>query len=457
MTEDTTDRRERRDSLVVPEERVLAACGETPFPETGVIEQVYDTDPVADVERAAAAAVEALPIDGRGAHDGDAASVAVGVGSRGIANLPALVRGVVGALAAAGHEPFVVPAMGSHGGATADGQRELLAELGVTPETVGCEIRASMSVVEVGRTPQRDVPVVTAAAAAEADAILPINRVKPHTDYDGPVESGLAKMLTIGFGKQRGAKIAHERGVDWSLSEMVPLIAERLIEELPVVGGVAVVEDERDDTALVEGVPAGDPLDRERELLEIATERMPTLPFDDLDVLVLDRQGKEISGQGADPNVTGRRPFSLGEPEPATPSVDRIYVRGLTAATHGNAMGVGSADLIHADLLAAVDAPTTLVNALTASTVRGVRLPPAVATDRAGLTAALSTAGAVEPDAVRLLHAADTSHLDRLHASAALVAAARDRADLRVVEEPSPVAFEDGAFATTPADRLDGE
>ncbi|MFB6141202.1 MAG: DUF362 domain-containing protein [Halosimplex sp.] len=438
-----------RDSLAVPEAAIREACGETPFPELGVIEQVWETDPIPDeaIADSAGEAFASLPL----ADLPDGGEIALGVGSRGIANLAEIVGGVVAEARERGYEPFVFPAMGSHGGATAEGQREMLAELGVDEDSVGCEIRSSMAVVEVGRTADRDVPVVADANAVDADAIVPINRVKPHTDFDGTVESGLSKMLVIGMGKQRGAKTAHDWAVDWSLRNMIPEITERLLEDLPVVGGVAILEDQRDDTALLEGVPPEGFLDREAELLERAYAEMPTLPFDDIDVLVLDRQGKDISGQGMDTNVIGRRPFAIQEPEPDLPDIKRIYTRGLTETTHGNAMGMGSADFVHADLLGEIDMPTTLINALTASTTRGVRLPPAVETDRAGLTAALSTIGIVDPETVRVVRAPDTMHLQRLYASPALVDEARERDDLRVLEEPSPIAFDDGEFAAPPA------
>ncbi|GAA0239438.1 DUF362 domain-containing protein [Haladaptatus pallidirubidus] len=438
-----------RSSLAVPEEAILEACGETPFPKLGLIEQVWETNPIPrkKISDRAAEAFGSLRLE----DVPDGGEIALGVGSRGIANLSRIVTGVVAEAEDRGYEPFVFPAMGSHGGATADGQREMLAELGVTEDEVGCEIRSSMNVVEVGRTADRDVPVVADANAVAADAIVPINRIKPHTDFDGTVESGLSKMLVIGMGKQRGAKIAHDWAVDWSLRNMIPEITDQLLDALPVVGGVAILEDQRDETALLEGVPPEGFLDREAELLEQAYDVMPTLPFDDIDVLVLDRQGKDISGQGMDTNVIGRRPFAIQEPEPEMPDIKRIYTRGVTDVTHGNAMGMGSADFVHRNLLVAVDMPTTLINALTASTTRGVRLPPVVETDRAGLVAALSTIGIVSPEEVRILHAADTMHLQRLYASTALIEEARERSDLRVVEEPSPIDFDSGDFvAPTP-------
>jgi hypothetical protein len=445
------DTNQSRQSLTVTESAILDACGETPLPEMGMIEQVWATDaiPCEDIPERAAAALQALPF----ADIPDGGEVALGVGSRGIANLDHIVAGVVDGVEELGYEPFIFPAMGSHGGATAEGQREMLAELAVTQESVGCEIKSSMDFVEVGRTPERDVPVVADEYAVAADAIVPINRIKPHTDFDGAVESGLSKMLVIGMGKQRGAKIAHDWAVNWSLRDMIPEITEQLLAELPVIGGVAVLEDQHDDTTLLEGIPPEGFLDREAELLETAYEIMPKLPFEDLDVLVLDRQGKDVSGQGMDTNVIGRRPFAIQEPEPNTPKIKRIYTRGLTETTHGNAMGMGSADFVHSDLLELIDMSASLINALTASTTRGVRLPPVVETDRAGLVAALSTIGVVDPETVRVLRATDTMRLHRLYASAALIEEARKRDDLRIIEEASPIRFDTGAFvASSPYD-----
>jgi hypothetical protein len=430
--------------LSVPEETILDACGETALPEFGVIEQVWETDPITEdrIADRAGQAVNALALE----DVPDGGEVAVGVGSRGIANLPALVRGVVERLDELGYEPFIFPAMGSHGGATAEGQQEMIESLGVTESRVGCEIRSSMEVVKVGETPDRGVEVVADEHAAAADAILPVNRIKPHTDFDGAVESGLSKMLVIGMGKQRGAKTAHEWAIDWSFRNMIPEITEQLLDALPIVGGVAVVEDQHDETTLIEGIRPEGFLDREAELLETAYEIMPTLPFDAVDVLVLDRQGKDVSGQGLDTNVIGRRPFAINEPEPELPDVKRIFVRRLTETTHGNAMGMGSADFAHADLLAELNSDNTLINAITASTIRGVRLPPVVETDRAGLIASLSTIGVVDPDEARVLRAADTMHLGTLYASQALVEEARQRDDLRVLREPEPIEFDDGQF-----------
>ncbi|MFD1634161.1 DUF362 domain-containing protein [Haloplanus ruber] len=437
------------DSLVVPEDTVADAVGETTFPRMGVIEQVWETDPIppTDIEERAAAAVADLDFS----TVPEGGEVAIGAGSRGIANLGAIVRGVVDGVRERGYEPFVFPAMGSHGGATAAGQREKLDTLGVSEESVGCKIRATMDVETVGKTPERGVPVYADANAVAADGIVMVNRIKPHTDFGGEVESGLSKMLVIGMGKQKGAKMAHDWAVDWSLRNMLPEIASQLLDALPVAGGVAVVEDEHDDTTLIEGVPASGFLERERELLETAYDRMPTLPFDDLDVLVVDRTGKDVSGQGMDTNVTGRRHFTINEPEPESPTIKRIFLRGFTGKTKGNAMGMGQADFVHREILDGVDTSKSLINAITASTVRGVRLPPVVENDRAGLRGTLGTIGPVAGDEARVLRVTDTMRLERCYASEPLIEAARDRDDLRVIAEPEELSFDDGEFvAPTP-------
>jgi len=439
------------EELAIPEATIREACGDVVLPRLGIVEQVWETDPIPPDKVASAAADAVADLDFAGVPDGG--EVAIGAGSRGIANLPAIVGGVVDGVRDLGYEPFVFPAMGSHGGATADGQRDKLATLGVTETSVGCEIRATMEVVTVGDTPDREVPVHADANAAAADAIVPVNRIKPHTDFSGEVESGLSKMTVIGMGKQRGAKTAHDWAVDWSLREMLPEITERLLDSLPVVGGVAIVEDQHDDTTHVEGVPASAFLEREAELLELAWELMPKLPFDELDVLVVDRIGKDVSGQGMDTNVTGRRHFTINEPEPERPEIKRVFTRGFTEKTKGNAMGMGQSDFVHRDVLSGLDWEKSLINAITASTVRGVRLPPVVETDRAGLVASLGTVGPVPGDEARVLRVTDTMRLERCYASAPLVEAARERDDLRVVAEPTAVEFDaDGDFVAPSPD-----
>ena len=431
--------------FVVEEATILDACGETDFPPMGVLEQVWDTDPIpeADLTTVAHEQVDALALE----DVPSGGEIAVGAGSRGITGIDAVVRGTVEGLTDRGYDPFVFPAMGSHGGATAEGQRAKLAEYGITEDAIGCEIWATMEVEQVGETADQGISVVADANAVAADAIVPVNRIKPHTDFIGDVESGLSKMLVIGMGKQHGAKTAHEWAIDWSFSRMIPEIAGTLLDVLPVAGGVAIVEDQYHEPAIVEGIPPDGFLTREAELLDEAYDRMPSLPFDELDVLVLDRMGKDVSGAGMDTNVIGRLEL-LHEPAPDRPDVKRIFVRSLTGPSHGNAVGLGTADFVHRDLTAAVDAKQTLINALTAGSVRMARLPPVVETDRAGMVAALSTIGADATAAPRVIRATDTQHLKYCYASEPLVEAARNRDDLRVIAEPTPVEFaRNGDFA----------
>ena len=411
------------------------------MPPMGVIEQAWETDPLSDeaVSAAAAAAVDGLTLE----EVPTGGSIAVGVGSRGIANLAQIVATVVATLQSSGYEPFIFPAMGSHGGATAEGQTAVLARYGITEAAMGCPIIASMETTEVGRGRTHDVPVVVDEAAASADGVCVINRIKPHTSFTGDVESGLSKMLVVGMGKQRGAKLAHQYAHDWSFREMLPAITEVILDAVCVIGGIAIIEDQHDMTAAIVGVPPSELLTAEAELLTEAYALLPKLPFESLDVVIFDQMGKDISGAGLDTNVTGRN-YVMGETARAEPTIRRIYTRQLTPGSHGNAAGVGQADVIHADLYRAMDIEETVVNLLTSGTLENARIPITAETDRAAIAACISTAGVRTPETIRMIRATDTMQLHRLYASPALCAAATERADLRVVREPTPMRFDGG-------------
>ena len=430
---------------ILSEELVSRVCGDPVFPRMGLIEQQWSTDPVPEdgIPDRVRTAVGSLGLEALETGS----TVALGVGSRGIAYIPTIVRTAVEAVRERGLEPIVVPAMGSHGGATAEGQTEKLESLGITPESIGCPIEATMDVTTIGRTDEHDIPVRIDEIVARADAIVPINRVKPHTDFQGDVESGIAKMLVIGMGNQTGAKATHEWAVEVGFETAIREMAAHLLEELPVAGGIAIVEDENDETATIDGVPASDLFGREADLLRRAYEHLPQIPFDDIDVLVVDRMGKEISGAGMDTNVIGRLD-EVKRQSPKRPTVKRIFVRSLTETSGGNADGFGVADFIHQDLLSAADLEKTLTNSLTSGAVRGSRIPPTVENDRAGLIASLSTIGPPDPERDRVVRITDTMHLRRLYVSAALIEEARDREDLEVVLEPADIAFTaEGNFA----------
>lgn len=400
------------------------------FPEFVLIEQDRDAPQVEDVDAAARAALaDVSPIEGldRGAE------IAVTAGSRGIHDISAVLSALVDDLQQRGFEPFILPAMGSHGGATADGQREMLASLGVTPETMGCEIRSSMDVSKVGED-RNGRPIVAADDALEADAVLLVNRVKLHTDFRGDIESGLCKMAVIGLGKQRGAEFAHNAALARSFDDVIPERAAVLFDETPIVGGVALLENADEQVAALEGVDVSRILDREPELLVRSEELLPTLPIDDLDLLVVDGLGKNISGTGMDTNVIGRMQY-LGEPEFESPSYRRIHVREVTPESHGNAIGMGLADFIHQDTVSDLDLTDTYINAVTGGEPSRVALPLVTPTDTIAFKLAYSTTGVARPDEMRIARIQNTLELGRYVVSKPVAEELRDHPEISVLDE----------------------
>jgi hypothetical protein len=347
------------------------------------------------------------------------ASIAVAVGSRGIADIAVLVRGIVARLSASGFEPFIVPAMGSHGGATAEGQTELLAHLAVSEEAIGAPVRATMEVVSLGEVD--GIPLFLDRFAWEADGIVLVNRVKPHTDFVGHIESGLMKQLTIGLGKQAGAEHYHRLGVVRGMAETVPAAARAVMDRANVVFGVALVENEDHRPAVLRVVPPEELEETESGLLELARRHLPGLPLDDIDLLILDEMGKDISGRGLDPNVTGREIISWSARR-ERPRVLRIFVRGLSAGSHGNALGIGNADAVTLRLVDALDGAKTAVNGLTSCSPDDVRIPLVFACDRDAVFAMLTTIRPTTPEDVRVVYVRNTLDVERLWVSAGCLA-----------------------------------
>jgi hypothetical protein len=348
-------------------------------------------------------------------------TVAVGAGSRGLTARVALLRGTIAGLCALGAEPFVVPAMGSHGGATAEGQRHLLAELGITEESVGAEIRATMDTVVVAHT-DSGTPVHLDANAAGADRFLPVNRVKPHTCFKGPVESGCMKMAVVGFGKQPGAALVHTCGPVEMRDRLLDACAA-LRATGRLLGGIASVESTAGEVVRVEGLtPAGVGGDDEHELTEYARALVPALPFDEIDVLVVERGGKDISGTTMDPNVTGRF-WVPGLDDLQKPRVSAIVLLDLTDISGGNALGIGFADFIPASLAAKLDFRKTYVNCFTAGPagMRRARLPMVLPDEASCVKAAIAMCGRGPDEPVRLVRIASTLHLTECQVSAALL------------------------------------
>jgi hypothetical protein len=369
--------------------------------------------------------------------------VAVAVGSRGIAELDLITAAVIAALRRHGAEPFIVPAMGSHGGATAEGQREVLASLGVTEARVGAPVVSSMETVELGRLADGS-GVHWDRRAFEAGAAVVVGRVKPHTAFRGPIESGLVKMAVIGVGKQRGAQSMHAPGFG--------RMAERLLEAweivrrtAPLLFGVAVVEDAYDAPVEVAAVPPEAWLEREPALLERARRLMPRLPVEAADVLVVQEIGKNISGDGMDPNITGRypTPYASGGPE-----LRKVVVLDLTPETHGNANGIGLADFISQRVVEKIDLRATYTNALTSTVAETVRLPMVLATDRDALAAAMLTAPSPDPDRPRVVYVRNTLALREVAVSTSLLPDLEPHA--RAVSGPAPLSFLDDGSLVSP-------
>lgn len=376
------------------------------------------SEPVADIRSAAEAAV----VQRLGSAIGPGTTVAVGAGSRGLTGRVDLVAGAVAGVRRLGGTPFVVPAMGSHGGGTAAGQREVLAGYGITEASVGAEVRSTMETVEVARTPS-GMPLFLDRHAAGADRILPVNRVKPHTCFVGPIESGLTKMAVVGFGKQPGAAQIHSCGpVDMRDRLLDGIAALRATGRLG--GGLASVESGAGAVVRVDALDACEiGSAAEEELTSIAKGFVPPLPFATIDVLVVERIGKDISGVGIDPNVTGRYRIH-GLPDATTPSVAAVVALGLTPDSHGNAMGLGLVDFIPAALANVVDWDAFWFNAFTAGPagVQRAKVPMILPDDDSAIRAAVAMCGQPAGTVVRMVRVRSTLHLSQIWVSAPLLA-----------------------------------
>jgi hypothetical protein len=415
------------------------------FPKVALIEQHIAMPRLADVPGAIRGEIERL---GVAARVRPGMSVAVTAGSRGVAGIPVILATIVAELQRMGAAPFVIPCMGSHGGATAEGQVEVLHSLGVTEETVGCPIRASMEAVQIGVTPE-GIPVFQDKMAFASDGIVVVNRIKAHTDFTGPVESGLMKMLTIGLGKHRGALAAHRHAIRHTYRVVIAAMAREVIRRAPLLFGLGLVENANDETAIVRAIRPGDFEEVERGLLLRAKELMARLPFHQLDALLIDRMGKEISGSGMDSNVLGRR-IVFGEGEPDSPRITRIAVCDLTEASHGNAVGVGLADYTTQRLVDKIDRRQMYINGLTSGSPERARIPMVAATDREAAEWTLMTCGAVDTRRARLVRIQDTLHLERFYAAVALLPDIAADPRLKVVSEWAPLAFDEaGRLAPT--------
>ena len=398
---------------------------DVPVPRMAPVRQLFDGTEEKDVAGAVKAQIARPGIAGRIRLG---MTIAVGVGSRGLAELPTLVRATVDGLKAAGAEPFVVPAMGSHGGATGEGQAALLAKLGVTEESAGCPVRSSMETVELGRLPN-GLPILMDKTAMGTDGIVVINRVKPHTSFSGEIESGLAKMITIGLGKQQGAESCHAQGFGM-MAENVVEMARIKLQQAPILFGIATVENAYDRIRHVEAVPAEAILTREPELLAKAKANMPRIMFNPLDVLVVDLIGKEFSGTGADPNITGRpgTPYLKTELE-----VGRLVYLALSPKSGGNATGMGLCDVTTRALFNDIDFAATYANHLTSTVLTGAKVSMMMDSDRRAVQAAIKTCNAPDMSRVRVVRVPNTLHLGTIMVSEALLEEAEANPNIEIL------------------------
>jgi acyl-CoA synthetase (AMP-forming)/AMP-acid ligase II len=365
--------------------------------------------------------------------------IAVGCGSRGIANIAQIAIAVIAELKALGAKPFIFPCMGSHGAATAEGQKKVLETYGITEASTGVPIRATMDTTIVGHLAD-GTPVHMDKYASEAEAIVVINRIKPHTGFRGATESGLTKMLAIGIGKITGAATYHTHGMD-RFPDLLPQIREVNISKRNVIFGVGIVENAYDETAYIEIVPAENLKSREPDLQVMAKKNMPQLFFDDIDVLIIDEMGKNISGAGFDPNITGRNRRNVKWQD--TPRVKKIVVLGLTRVSQGNATGIGSADVITMRLYKELDVASTYANVITSMNLDGGGIPIIMNNDHDAIALAVKTVVRVKPEDCRIVRIRNTLHLGEIEVSKALLDEVRHQSErFEIAEAPRDVKFD---------------
>ena len=401
------------------------------------IEQHIEAPVVADIPAAVRAELDEIEA-GSLVKAGD--RIAITGGSRGVANIDIVIKATADYLKELGAKPFVVPAMGSHGGATAEGQRDVLAHYGVTEETVGAPIEATMDTVEIGKTAD-GLPVLLDRNAAEADGIVPLNRIKAHTDFKGSIESGLLKMMAIGLGKQRGANMYHRAFFHHGFEHVILTVGSLMLDSGKIVFGLGLVENAHEHTAKVAAMRPNELIRRERELLVEAKSLMGRLPFDTLDLLVIDWMGKNISGTGMDTNIIGRMLQNF-EPEPEKPAILRIFVRDLTEESNGNATGVGLADFTTTRLVEKMDRYATYMNGITGLGPQKSKIPFYYDSDKEAVEVALNTIGLTPPEEAKVARVESTLTLATLDISEAFIEDAKLRSDLEIVGEAKPFEFD---------------
>jgi hypothetical protein len=369
-------------------------------------------------------------------------TVAITAGSRGIANIATVIKAIADHVRSLGGQPIIIPSMGSHGGATAEGQQAIIEGFGVTEEFCGCPIRSSMETAVVA-TAAEGFDVHFDRNAFEADHVIVCGRVKPHTGFTGDIESGLMKMMLIGLGKRAGAEIYHRAIKDYSFGQIVRSVAREVLMRCNVIAGVALVENGFDETAIIEAVGPDEIEEREKDLLREAKRLLPQLPFPAADLLIVDRIGKNISGTGLDTNIVGRKYLDHRAADDEFPKVRNIAVRGLTPQTKGNAIGLGLTEFCRSHIPREMDKQATFINCITGGHPTAGMIPVDFETDREVVSSALSVIGLTQPVDAKILWISDTLHISELECSRAYLPAAQERDDLEIIAEPREIPFDE--------------
>lgn len=407
------------------------------FPKMYRIKQTFDRTRVNDIPGTVRSELQKLSLD-KIVKPGQ--RVAITAGSRGVANIALILKAIVDFLKSLGLNPFIFPAMGSHGGATAEGQVALLAHYHVTEAFIGAPILSSMEVVEISKT-EDGVPVFIDRYASQADWIIVVNRIKPHTKFKAAIESGLMKMMAIGMGKQKGAEYYHKAAIQYTFPKIIVDAGREVIKKAPILCGLGIVENGYDETAQIMALRPQEIEEKEKSLLALAKQMMPRLPFNDIDLLIVDEMGKDISGTGIDPNVTGRNRDLLGVfPHPT--QVKRLFVRDLTPHSNGNATGIGLADLTTKRLVDKINYQATYMNCITGISLEKAAIPMYFDTDQEAIRVALGSIGLIPYEQSKIVRIKNTLQLDEVEVSEAYLPELKNRPDLEIVAGPFPLSFD---------------
>jgi hypothetical protein len=407
------------------------------FPDMIRLRQAFDRTVVTDIPGAVRAELKKLALEQR-VRPGQ--RIALTGGSRGIANIALILKSAADYLKSIGARPFIFPAMGSHGGATAEGQTAILAHYQVTEAFTGAPVLSSMDTVEISRT-EDGVPVLIDRSAFEADGIIVVNRIKPHTKFKAPIESGLMKMMAIGMGKQKGAEYYHKAAIQYTFPKIIVDAGREVLNKAHILCGLGLVENGYDQTAVITALLPEELEEKEKELLVLAKRMMPRLPFNEIDLLIIDEMGKEINGMGIDPNVTGRNRDILGVfPHPV--NARRVFVRELTPLSGGNATGIGIADLTTKRLVDKIDRLSTYMNCITGISLEKAAIPMHFETDRECIRVALGSVGLIPPERSRIVRIKNTLHLDEVDVSEIYKEEILNRPDLEILEGPHSLPFD---------------